>query len=288
MLVRPHELFGKAFNLQYAIGAFNTSNLEFAQAIIWAAEAEKSPVIVQTSEGATEYAGLEVITGIVKMLAAKTSVPVVLHLDHGKSLKTAQACIEAGYTSVMIDCSTKTLPQNIELTKQVVEYAHDRGAWVEAELGAILGTEGALELHGQATPDTMLTNPKDARQFVEETKVDALAVSVGTIHGAFTGQEFIRFELLEELQRILPDTPLVVHGASGIAAQHLQKVATSNVCKINVDTELRIAFNDAIKAYYSEPHDKIDPREILGPAREAIQATVAAKIKLFGSSGQAE
>ncbi len=288
MLVRPHEYMAQAFNMQYAIGAFNTSNLELTQAIIGAATAAASPVIVQTSEGAIAYASLPVITAIIKTLANATTAPVIMHLDHGKDVKLVKQCIDAGYTSVMIDASTKPLPENIRITQEVVAYAHDRGVWVEAELGAILGTEGALKLGGAKTPDDMFTHPRDVAQFVAATKVDALAVSVGTIHGAFTGQEYIRFELLAEIERVVPQLPLVVHGASGIADDHLQQVATSNVCKINVDTELRIAFDAAVKAYYQQSHDKIDTREILGPARDAVQAVVVAKMGLFGSTGRAK
>lgn len=287
MLSRPHDLFARAFNMQYAIGAFNTSNLELTQAIIFAATKQQSPVIVQASEGAIAYAGLPVLVGIIKTLADTAPVPIVLHLDHGKDVALAKQCIDAGFTSVMIDASAKSLEENIGITRDIVTYAHDRGVWVEAELGSILGTEGALELHGKQTPEDMFTKPADAKKFVAATSVDALAVSVGTIHGAFTGQEYIRFELLEEIEKILPDMPLVVHGASGIADEHLQKVATSNVCKINVDTELRIAFDQAVRAYYQETHDKIDIREILGPARDAAQAVVEAKMKLFGSAGKA-
>jgi fructose-bisphosphate aldolase class II len=288
MLARPHDIFSQAFNMQYAVGAFNTSNLELTQAIIAAAAAERSPVIVQTSEGALEYASAELFAGMVKDLAKTHNVPVILHLDHGKSLAAARVCIEAGFTSVMIDASAKSLAENIKITREVVDYAHARGVWVEAELGTMLGAEGASALAGAQAPEDSLTNPKHAKQFVAETGVDALAVAVGTIHGAFTGQEYIRFELLQEIEKVLPELPLVVHGASGIAAEHLQKVATSNVCKINVDTELRQAFVAAVKAYFDTEHAKLDIREILGPAREAAQATVAEKLRLFGSAGKAK
>ncbi len=287
MLSQPHQLFGQAFNMRYAIGAFNVSNLELAQAVIGAAEAQKSPVIAQTSEGAIEYAGLPMIAAIIKTLAAEVSVPVVMHLDHGKSLELVKQCIEVGYTSVMIDASTKPFEENIALTKSVVEYAHDHGVWVEAELGAIVGKEGIKDLHGQQTPDSFFTKPADAAQFAQETGIDALAVSIGTIHGAFTGQEYIRFELLEAIEKVVPHLPLVVHGASGIASEHLQQVATTNVCKINIDTELRIAFERAVAAYFKEPHDMVDPRKILGPAREAVQQVVSEKMNLFGSTKKA-
>lgn len=286
MLVKPHQLFTEALERGYALGAFNTSNLEFTQAIISAAEELQSPVIVQTSEKAIEYAGLKTMMNLVRTLAEQTIAPVVLHLDHGKSLERAQACIEAGYTSVMIDASTKSYEENIRLTKEVVSYAHDRSVWVEAELGAIFGKEGMVQLKGGRTPETVMTDPAQAAHFVEATGIDALAVSVGTIHGAFTGQEYIRFELLEKIQAAVPLIPLVVHGASGIADEHLQRVATMQVCKINVDTELRIAFDTALRAVLAEHRDVVDPREVLGAARDAVAATVAAKIKLFGSAGK--
>lgn len=286
MLAKPHNLFAAALERGYALGAFNSSNLEFTQAIIGAAEELKAPVIVQTSEKAIEYAGLKTMVNLVRTLAEQTAVPVVLHLDHGKSLERVQACIEAGYTSVMIDASAQTFEENIRITTEVVQYAHDRGVWVEAELGAILGKEGMVQLAGGRTPDQIMTHPDQAAHFVEATGVDALAVSVGTIHGAFTGQEYIRFELLEKIQAAVPLIPLVVHGASGIADEHLQRVARMQVCKINVDTELRIAFDSAVRATLTGHKDMLDPREVLGAAREAIREVVAAKIKLFGSAGK--
>lgn len=287
MLVKPHKLFANALEKGYALGAFNTSNLEFTQAIITAAEAERAPVIVQTSEKAIDYAGLKIIVALVRALAEQASIPVVLHLDHGKSLERVRACVEAGYTSVMLDASTKSFEENIRLTKEAVQYAHDRGMWVEAELGAILGKEGMAQLKGGRTPETVMTDPAQAAHFVETTGVDALAVSVGTIHGAFTGQEYIRFELLEAIQATVPLMPLVIHGASGIADEHLQRVAKMQVCKINIDTELRIAFGAALRASLAPSgRTALDPREVLGAAREAVQEVVAAKIKLFGSSGR--
>src|SRR3990167_5180898 len=254
MLAKQHQILTDALHAEYAIGAFNASNMEMVQAIVRGAEKYSSPVIVQTSEGAIEYATL----------------PVIMHLDHGKSIDTVKRCIDAGYTSVMIDLSPLPIEENIVKTKQVVEYAHARGVWVEAELGAIVGHEGVKELHGGQTPDSFFTDPKQARDFVDRTGVDALAVSVGTIHGAFTGQEYIRFELLEEIQKAVFDVPLVIHGASGIASKHLQQACTTHVCKVNVDTELRIAFERAAGAYFSEKHDSYDPRKIMGPARDAM------------------
>lgn len=295
MLVKPHEYMERALRGGYAVGAFNASNLEVTQAIIGAASQLQAPVYVQTSEGAIDYAGLRTLAGIVRTLVEDAECPVFLHLDHGKSLERVQACIEAGYTSVMIDASAKNFEENVRITREVVEYAHGRGVWVEAELGSILGKEGAVGLHGEPTPEALLTNPTQARQFVDETGVDALAVSVGTIHGAFTGQEYIRFELLEAIERALGDFPLVLHGASGIANKHIKQAVARSVCKVNVDTELRIAFEQAVRASLKEApansagrHDSVDPREMLGAAREAVQAVVGQKIRLLGSAGMGE
>lgn len=286
MLAKPHEYFARAMTEHFAMGAFNSSNLELTQAIAWAARDEKAPVIIQTSEGAIEYAGLKVLAQIIKSVAAEVDVPIIMHLDHGKKVDVVKACIDAGYTSVMIDAATLPLDKNIATVKEVVEYAHDRGVWVEAELGAIVGKEGIKDLHGQQTPDDFLTKPEQAKQFIDETGINSLAVSVGTIHGAFTGQEYIRFELLDEIQKTVPGFPLVIHGASGIADEHLKRAVAMSVCKVNVDTELRIAFEQAVKAYFDQSHDSVDPRKILGPAREAVQMVAASKIRLFGGSGK--
>ncbi len=287
MIARPQQIFRDAMKADYAIGAFNTSNLEVAQAIIWGAKELVAPVIIQTSEGAIEYAGLLTLAGIIKSLAADVSIPVILHLDHGKSLAIVKQCIEAGYTSVMIDASRANLEENIRLTREVTDYAHDRQVWVEAELGAMMGREGVISLAGGGVPAEQLTNPDQAGEFVARTQVDALAVSVGTIHGAFTGQEYIRFELLEQIQKAVPDIPIVLHGASGIADAHLQRAVNHHVCKVNVDTELRLAFAAAVKAYVGSAHEDVDPRKILGPAREAVQQVVQKKIELFGSKNVA-
>ncbi len=286
MIVRPHDFITDALSNHYALGAFNTSNLELTQAIVLGAKQMKSPVIVQTSEGAIEYGGINVLSAIVKTLAAEESIPVILHLDHGHSLDLIKQCIQAGYTSVMIDLSTRSLSENISLTKKVVAFAHPHRVWVEAELGSILGAEGAKELGRSSVPDSSLTDPRQVKQFVMETGINSLAVSVGTIHGAFTGQEYIRFELLSKIEQCVPDFPLVIHGASGIPDAHLHQVSTANVCKINVDTELRIAFEQAVRAYVLQEHDSVDPRKILGPARDAVQRVVANKIKVFGSASR--
>lgn len=271
MLTKPHELFEHALRGGYAIGAFNTSNLEITQAILQAADAREAPVFIQTSEVAIEYAGLKTLSGIIRSLADDAEFPIIMHLDHGRSFGLVQACIEAGYTSVMIDTSAKSFEENVRQTKEVVEYAHDRSVWVEAEIGVLKGT---------------LTKPEEAKQFFEETQVDALAVAVGTLHGAFTGQEYIRFELLEAIERQLPHVPLVLHGASGISDRHLKEAARTNVCKINVDTELRLAFGQAVRAYLEDLEGNFNPRDMLSNARDAVQHVAETKINLFGSAGR--
>lgn len=288
MLVKPHDYIRDALNNQYALGAFNTVNMEMSQAIVRAAEKKESAVIIQTSESAIEYGGIRTLAGIIKTLAEESRIPVMLHLDHGKNVDSVRRCVEAGYGSVMIDASKEVLAKNIAITREAVKVAHGRGVWVEAELGAILGAEGALDLKGGRTPDGWLTKPQQVVEFVEQTGVDALAVSVGTIHGAFTGQEYIRFELVEQIEKAMADFPLVIHGASGIGDQQLRRAASSNVCKVNVDTELRIAFTEAVKAYFQDTHAKTDIRDIIGPAREAMQRVAEKKIDVFGSSGMAD
>ena len=286
MPTKPHSTFKAALKHHFAIGAFNTSNLEISQAIIGAAAVQSSPVIIQTSEKAIEYAGLPVIITLVTTLAESVEIPIILHLDHGKNPHLVKQCIDVGYPSVMIDASSKSLEENIAVTRDIVGYAHERGVWVEAELGAILGKEGALKLEGGTTPEAILTNPKEAKQFVSQTGIDALAVSVGTIHGAFKGQEYIRFEVLEAIRDAVPETPLVLHGASGITDNEITKALTFNVCKINVDTELRLAFDKAVREYLAKENTFVDPRDVLGAARTAVQETVENKIKLFGSAGR--
>jgi fructose-bisphosphate aldolase class II len=212
----------------------------------------------------------------------------MMHLDHGKSLAMAEKCMDAGYGSIMIDASKETLENNIAITQAVVTEAHARGVWVEAELGAILGDEGVRKLQGELTPEDMLTDPKQVVRFVRETGVDALAISVGTIHGAFTGQEYIRFELIEKIEKIAPNLPLVVHGASGIIDDHIRKISRFNVCKVNVDTEVRIAFLEAVKSYFGNAHEKVDVRDIMRPAQQAMQQVVEKKIEWLGSGGRAD
>jgi len=280
-------MFARALNMGYAIGAFNTVNLETTQAIVWGAQKQQAPVIVQTSGSTLKYAGTELIARLTTWLAEEVSTPVVLHLDHGSDLDQVKECIEAGFTSVMIDASGTKFEDNMKKTKEVVAYAHQRGVWVEAELGAILGAEGLAKLEDHSTPDSYLTDPKQARQFVDTTEVDSLAISIGTIHGAFTGKEFIRFELIDAIQKEIPHLPLVMHGGSGLAEENLREVATKNICKINIDTDLRLGFIAAAKPYHQAEHVKVNIRKMLGPSREAVQAIVEKKIATFGSANQA-
>ncbi len=289
----PHELFARAHKEGWALGAFNTSNLEVTQAIAWALEEAKSPGIIQTSEAAIQYAGLETLRDIIRSVAASVRVPIVLHLDHGKSLDIVRQCIEAGYTSVMIDGSALPLAENIALSKEVVGLAHGRGVWVEGEVGAIPGKEG-LRGSGQeavgsggGVADEFLTKPEEAKRFVEETGVDILAVSVGTIHGAFRGKEGIRFDRLQEIRDVV-SLPLALHGASGLPDDEIRRALPFGVAKVNIDTELREAFHDTlIKHAEDGAEHSIDPRAHLKPARDAVQKIVAAKVALLGSAGKA-
>lgn len=284
-LVAPRDLFVRASAEHWALGAFNTSNLEVTQAIAWALQGADAPGIIQTSEAAIRYAGLEVLRDVIRDVAASVDVPIVLHLDHGKTFEIVRECIEAGYASVMIDGSALSLPENITLTKRAVALAHAKGIWVEGEVGAILGKEGLLE--GTAAVDeATLTNPSDAAEFVRQTEVDALAVAVGTLHGAFRGREGIRFKLLQAIHEAVP-VPLVLHGGSGLPDSEIQRALSLGVAKVNIDTELREAFHDALTAHHEdEKEHSIDPRALLTPARDAVQRIVKEKILILGSSGK--
>lgn len=285
-LVAPHEFVARAQKQGWALGAFNASNLEVTQAIAWALEEAGSPGIIQTSEAAIQYAGLRTLHGLIRDIAASVSVPIVLHLDHGKSLDIARQCIEAGYNSVMIDGSALPLAENIALSKEVVALAHARGVWVEGEVGAIPGKEGLRE-GSVAVDDQQLTDPAEAARFVAETGVDMLAVSVGTIHGAFRGREGVRFDRLQEIRDVVP-LPLALHGASGLPDDDVRRALTFGVAKVNIDTELREAFHDTLIGHKEDaPEHSIDPRAHLKPARDAVQKIVAAKIALLGSTRKA-
>ncbi len=282
-LVPITDLLKKARAGGYAVGAFNCNNMEIVQAIIAAAEAERSPVIMQASQGAIKYAGLDYITGMAKIAAEKATVPVALHIDHGTSFEQVMQCIRAGFSSVMIDGSKLPLQENIALTKKVIEVAHAVGVSVEAELGKIGGTEDDIHV---SEKDAMFTNPEEARIFVQETGVDALAIAIGTAHGQYKGVPELDFARLEKIRSLI-DTPIVLHGSSGVPAEAIQQAIKLGVCKVNIDTNIREAFVLACRQALESDPDEIDPRKALGPARDAATAVIREKIRIFGSNGKA-
>ena len=306
-LTNPKDMFVAAYSGRYAIGAFNVNNMEIVQGIMEAASEEKSPVILQVSAGARKYAGQVYLMKLVEAaLTEDASVPVAVHLDHGSSFELCKDCIDGGFTSVMIDGSHLPFEENIALTKKVVDYAHPRGVWVEAELGKLAG----MEEHVQ-NADHVYTDPKEAVEFVERSGCDSLAVAIGTSHGAykFKGDAKLDFERLEAIGKLLPDYPLVLHGASsvpqefvelcnkyggnvagakGVPEEMLRKAAGMSVCKINVDTDIRLALTASIRQHMVEHPEDFDPRAYLKPARAAVKAMVAHKIRnVMGSSGKA-
>lgn len=285
-LVAAADLFRRAVAEGFALGAFNTSNLELTQAIARALRDARAPGIIQTSETAIQYAGLETLRDLIRDVALEVDVPLVLHLDHGKSFESAERCLAVGYGSVMIDGSALPLPENIALTKRVVALAHPRGVWVEGEVGSIQGKEG-MRSGEVAVDEAGLTDPAEAERFVAETGVDALAVSVGTLHGAFRGTESLRVERLRAVHARVR-LPLVLHGASGLPDEDLRTAVSLGVAKVNIDTELREAFHDTLFQHQesTEAHS-VDPRKLLGPARDAVQRVVREKVILLGSAGKA-
>ncbi|MDI9456936.1 MAG: class II fructose-1,6-bisphosphate aldolase [Dethiobacteria bacterium] len=282
-LVPLNEILSKAEGEGYAVGAFNCNNMEIVQAIARAADEESSPVIIQASQGAIRYAGLQYIVALVNQAAAGVPVPVVLHLDHGTSFEQVIQCIRYGFSSVMIDGSQHPLEENIKLTKKVVEIAHAVGVTVEGELGRIGGTEDDISV---SEAEAFFTDPEEAKYFAEETGVDALAVSIGTAHGRYKGVPRLDFERLRKIKQITP-CPIVLHGSSGVADEDIKKAVSLGVSKINIDTNIREAFTGAIREYLPAHPDEIDPRNVLKPAREAATAIIREKIRLFGSSNKA-
>ncbi|WP_165175102.1 class II fructose-1,6-bisphosphate aldolase [Desulfovibrio sp. ZJ369] len=306
-LIGPKEMFAAAYAGRYAVGAFNVNNMEIVQGIMRAASEEKSPVILQVSAGARKYAGQTYIMKLVEAaLIEDPSVPVVVHLDHGPSFEMCRDCIDGGFTSVMIDGSHLPYEENIALTRQVVDYAHPRNVWVEAELGKLAGVEEHV-----SSAEHVYTDPDQAVDFVRRTQCDSLAVAIGTSHGAykFKGEARLDFARLEEISARLPGYPLVLHGASsvpqefvelcnnyggqvggarGVPEDMLRKAAGMGVCKINVDTDIRLALTASIRQYFAEHPEQFDPRSYLAPAREAVRNMVAHKIRnVMGSSGKA-
>jgi len=283
MLVTGKEILQDAHKKGYAAPAFNVVNMEMLQAVIAAAEAEKSPVLVQTTEGALKYAGIGTLANMIRYAAQQSSVPVAFHLDHGTTYENAIACIENGWTSVMIDGSHHSLEENIALTKSVIDIAHAKGVSVEAELGRLGGVEDNIVVDKK---DAMHTNPDEAKRFVEETNVDYLAIAIGTAHGKYAGVPKLDFDRLDTIKKLI-DMPIVLHGASGVAEADITKAISLGVNKINIDTDLRVAYSDKVKEVFAKSPDEFDLRKFCGPARDAVQEACAAKMKLFNSSGKA-
>jgi len=306
-LITSKELFKKAYEGGYAIGAFNVNNMEIIQGIVEAAKEENSPLILQVSAGARKYAKPVYLKKLVEAAVEDTGLPVVLHLDHGESFEICKACIDDGFTSVMIDGSKLPFEENVKLTKRVVEYAHERGVVVEGELGRIGGVEENIDVSDR---EATFTDPDQALEFVERTGVDSLAIAIGTSHGAykFKGEPYLDFKRLEEIMKRLPGFPLVLHGAStvlpefvelcnkyggnipgakGVPEDMLRKAASLGICKINIDTDLRLAMTATIRKYLAENPAEFDPRKYLGAAREAIKEMVKHKIRnVLGSSNK--
>ncbi|HHV18652.1 MAG TPA: class II fructose-1,6-bisphosphate aldolase [Thermoanaerobacterales bacterium] len=307
-LVTSEEMFKKAYEGKYAVGAFNVNNMEIIQGIVEAALEEKAPLILQVSAGARKYAKPTYLRKLVEAAIDDTGLPIVLHLDHGEDFEICKSCIDDGFTSVMIDGSKYPFEKNIELTKRVVDYAHERGVVVEAELGRLAGIEDAVNVSER---DAIFTDPDEAVEFVERTGVDSLAIAIGTSHGAykFKGEPKLDFERLEKITSMLPGFPIVLHGASsvpkefvelcnkyggqipgaqGVPENMLRKAAEMGVCKINIDTDLRLAMTASVRKYLSENPSQFDPRKFLGPGREAIKQMVAHKMRnVLGCSGKA-
>lgn len=307
-LVTTKEMFEKSMKEKFAIGAFNINNMEFIQAITEAANEAKSPVILQVSSSAIKYANMNYLIKMVEAAVEETDIPIALHLDHGPDFETCKMCIDAGFTSVMIDGSKYDFEENVAITKNVVEYAHSKGVVVEAELGKLAGVEDDVNV---AEDDARYTDPDQAQEFVERTGCDSLAIAIGTSHGAykFKGDAKLRFDILAKIKEKLPTTPIVLHGASsvipalvemcnnnggdipgakGCPDEMLKQAGESGVSKINVDTDLRLAMTAQIRRVFNEEPSVFDPRKYLGAAREEIKKTVLHKIKdVFCSADKA-
>ncbi|MBR4578726.1 MAG: class II fructose-1,6-bisphosphate aldolase [Oscillospiraceae bacterium] len=320
-IVTSTEMFRKAYDGGYAIGAFNVNNMEIIQGITEAAGELRAPLILQVSKGARAYANHTYLIKLVEAAEMETGLPIVLHLDHGDSYELCKNCIDGGFTSVMIDKSGLPFEENVKITKQVVEYAHDHGVVVEAELGSLAGVEDEVNVSAE---DSSYTRPEEVQEFVERTGCDSLAIAIGTSHGAykFTPAQCtrnadgilvpppLRFDILEEVTRRLPGFPIVLHGSSsvpqefvkiinecggkmpdavGIPEEQLRQAARSAVCKINIDSDLRLAMTASIRKHFKEHPDHFDPRQYLKPARENIKAIVRHKIvDVLGCDGKAD
>ena len=309
MLVTTKEMFKKSMEEHFAIGAFNVNNMEIIQGIMDAAAENKSPVVLQASSSAIKYARIGYLKKMVEAaIEEHPEVPVALHLDHGPDFETCKMCVDAGFTSVMFDGSKYDFEENVRLTKEVVDYAHAHGVVVEAELGKLAGIEDDVNV---AADDAMYTDPEQAKEFVERTGCDSLAIAIGTSHGAykFKGEARLRFDILAKVKELIPNTPIVLHGAStvipelvemcnkygadipgakGVPDEILNEASKSGVSKINVDTDLRLAMTGAIRKSLAENPSVFDPRKYCGPARDLIKETVQHKIRdVFESSNKA-
>ncbi|PTQ57427.1 MAG: Fructose-bisphosphate aldolase class II [Candidatus Carbobacillus altaicus] len=282
-LVPMTELAQQAKREQFAIGQFNMNNLEFAKAIMEAAERERAPFIYGVSEGAMKYMGERYVVALARAAAEASDIPVVLHLDHGSSFESVMHAIRLGFTSVMFDGSHLPLDENIRITRDIVRVAHAMGISVEGELGTIGGVEDDLSV---ADDDAHIAKPEEAIRFYEETGVDVLAIAVGTAHGMYKGKPHIRFDVIEEVARAIP-VPIVLHGGSGVPDEDIRLAIEKGVGKINVNTENQIAMTRTIRKMLQEKPDLYDPRKYLGPAIEAMREVVQQKMRLFGSSQKA-
>jgi fructose-bisphosphate aldolase class II len=306
-LVTTKEMFSKALKSDYAVGAFNVNNMEIIQGIVDAAKIENAPLILQVSAGARKYAKPAYLLKLVEAAIDDSGLDIALHLDHGEDFEICKKCVDDGFTSVMIDGSKHSFEDNIALTKQVVEYAHSKGVVVEAELGKLAGVEDNIKVNARSAT---FTDPDEAAEFVAKTGVDSLAIAIGTSHGAykFKGDPYLDFERLQKISGLLPNTPLVLHGAStvlpefvalcnkyggnipgaqGVPEDMIRTAAKYGVCKVNIDTDLRLAMTAEIRRIFVENPAEFDPRKYLGPARDAIQKMVQHKIKnVLGASNQ--
>jgi fructose-bisphosphate aldolase class II len=267
----------------YAVGAFNCNNMEIVQAIVEAAEAEQAPVILQASQGAIKYAGLDYIMAMARTAAENAAVPVAMHLDHGTSFDQVMKCIRYGFTSVMIDGSKYPLEENIALTNKVLDVARAVGVSVEAELGKIGGTEDDITV---SEKEASMTDPEEAKYFVEQTKVDALAIAIGTAHGRYKGEPKLDFARLQRVRELVT-VPIVLHGSSGVPDEAIRKAISLGVRKVNIDTNIREAFVGGIREFLAGNPNEIDPRKVLAPAKKAMVNIIREKISLFGSTGKA-
>ena len=298
-LVTTKEMFAKALVSDYAIGAFNVNNMEIVQGIVDAAKIEQAPLILQVSAGARKYARPAYLLKLVEAAIEDTGLDICLHLDHGEDFDICKKCVDDGFTSVMVDGSKHPFEENIALTKQVVEYAHAHGVVVEAELGKLAGVEDNISVDERSAK---FTDPAEAQEFVERTGVDSLAIAIGTSHGAykFKGEPYLDFERLKEIHALIPETPLVLHGAStvlkefvdrcneyggeipgaqGVPEEMIREATKYGICKVNIDTDLRLAMTAEVRRFLVESPSEFDPRKYLGPARDAIQRMVQHKIR---------